>query len=132
MLAVWATLYLHICKCEHSLLNDYFYFKPSYWECVAWRVLTVMFVCFLSAFFFFFTAIQCTFTLFPSPNSTNVSKLHATHNSINAITTFALISRPVSVHVTVNKHSGLIKYIHSTLTNTIPATLVDSSCHSAH
>jgi mannose-6-phosphate isomerase-like protein (cupin superfamily) len=35
------------------------------------------------------------------------------------------------VHVTVNKHSGLIKYIHSTLTNTIPATLVDSSCHSS-
>jgi hypothetical protein len=65
-------------------------------------------------FFFFFTAIQCTFTLFPPPNSTNVSKLHATHNSIIAITTFALISRPVSVHVTVNKHSGLIKYIHST------------------
>jgi hypothetical protein len=50
-------------------------------------------------FLFFFTAIQCTFTLFPSPNSTNVSKLHATHNSIIAITTFALISRPVSVHV---------------------------------
>jgi hypothetical protein len=81
---------------------------------------------------FFFTAIQCTFTLFPSPNSTNVIKLHATHNSITPITTFALISRPVSVHVTVNKHSGLIKYIHRTLTNTIPATLVDSSCHSAH
>jgi hypothetical protein len=83
-------------------------------------------------FFFFFTAIQCTFTLFPSPNSTNVSKHHATHNSIIAITTFALISRPVSVHVTVNKNSGLIKYIHSTLTNSIPATLADSSCHSAH
>jgi ribosomal protein L39E len=56
-------------------------------------------------FFFFFSAIQCTFTLFPSLNSTNVIKLHATHNSITAITTFALISRQVSVHVTVNKHS---------------------------
>jgi hypothetical protein len=61
---------------------------------------------FIFFFFFFFTAIQCTFTLFPSPNSTIVSKLHASHNSIIAITTFALISRPISVHVTVNKHSG--------------------------
>jgi hypothetical protein len=44
-------------------------------------------------------------SVIPSLNSTNVIKLHATHNSITAITTFALISRPVSVHVTVNKHS---------------------------